>query len=114
MSAVSKKRMRIRPGGRKVELARDQMLAIGNGPGTTVTCARGMLWLTQTNDRRDFFLSPGESFTVSRDGIASLLAMEASTVVMTAPASRHAAWLRGLFSLFCKTNASQQGTTSAT
>jgi len=111
MTDGRKNRMKIRPGDRKVDLARDQMLAIGNGPGTTVTCARGMLWLTQNNDRRDFFLSPGESFTVSRDGIALLLAMEASTVVMTAPGSRHAAWLRGLFSIFGRTNANQQGAT---
>ena len=111
MSAGRNNQMKIRPGDRKVDLARDQMLTIGNGPGTTVTCARGMLWLTQNNDRRDFFLSPGESFTVSRDGIALLLAMESSTVVVTAPGSRHAAWLRGLFSVFGRTNANQQGAT---
>jgi|MudIll2142460700_1097286.scaffolds.fasta_scaffold123218_2 hypothetical protein len=109
MTVCSKNRMKIRRDNRKAELARDQMLTISNGLGTKVTCARGMLWLTQNNDRRDFFLGHGESVTVSRDGIALVLAMEPSTVVMTAPVSRLAAWLQSVVSVFGRTNANQQG-----
>jgi hypothetical protein len=86
-----------------VELSLNQMLTISGGLGMTVTCVRGTLWITQNNDRSDVVLGPGESFTVSRDGIALLSAMEASAVLMTAPVWRHATWLRSFVSVFGRT-----------
>lgn len=31
-------------------------------PGTTIVCEKGILWLTQPNDRHDYILFPGERF----------------------------------------------------
>jgi hypothetical protein len=93
-------KMKIRLHDSKVELAPNQMLTISGGLGMTVTCVRGTLWITQNNDRSDVVLGPGESFTVSRDGVALLSAMEASTALMAAPVSRHATRLRSFVSVF--------------
>jgi hypothetical protein len=90
-------KMRIRLHDSKVELAPNQLLTISGGLGMTVTCVRGTLWITQSNDRSDIVLGPGESFTLSRDGATLLSAIEASTVLMAAPVSRR---LRSFVSVF--------------
>jgi hypothetical protein len=65
----SKNQMKIRVDDSKVELAHNQTLTINAGLGMTVTCVRGLLWITQNNDQSDVILGSGESFTVSWDGI---------------------------------------------
>jgi hypothetical protein len=35
-------------------------------PGTTVICEKGILWLTQVNDHRDYLLKPGERMVISK------------------------------------------------
>ena len=92
--------MKIRLHDSKVELAPNQLLTISGGLGMTIMCVRGTLWITQSNDRSDIVLGPGESFTLSRDGATLLSAIEASTVLMAAPVSRRAAVLRSFVSVF--------------
>ena len=92
--------MKIRLHDRKLELAPDQMLTVSGGLGLTFTCVRGTLWITQYNDRSDVVLDPGESFTISRDGVALLSAMEASTVLVAAPISRYTTRLRSFVAVF--------------
>ena len=36
--------------------------------GESVRCERGLVWLTQSGDARDYFLRAGESFTARRRG----------------------------------------------
>ena len=88
--------MKSRRGDGVLELAPGQSLIVSNGPGITVKCMRGRLWLTQHNDRRDVVLGRGETFTLDRDGDAVLSAEEASALVLVRPPSRHAQSLRHL------------------
>jgi hypothetical protein len=46
--------------------------------GESVSCDHGLLWLTQSNDGRDYFLRAGESFTVTSRGRVVVQALEES------------------------------------
>jgi hypothetical protein len=35
-------------------------------PGTTVVCEQGLLWLTQSDDLKDYVLNPGDQLVVSK------------------------------------------------
>ena len=37
-------------------------------PGSTLFCDTGILWVTQSGDRRDYVLTPGQTMTVTRKG----------------------------------------------
>lgn len=37
-------------------------------PGSTLFCNSGILWITQTGDRQDYVLMPGQKMTVSKRG----------------------------------------------
>ncbi len=49
-------------------------------PGTTIVCEKGILWLTQTNDRRDYILLAGERFDKVKRGNVLVEAMRDATV----------------------------------
>lgn len=68
-------------------LAQDQMLSLIDARGSQINCCRGALWITQDHDLRDIELSPGESFTLDRDGVAMVSALVDSTVELL-PAHR--------------------------
>ena len=46
--------------------------------GEGVCCERGIVWLTQSGDTRDYLLRAGECFTVTRRGRIVAQAMEES------------------------------------
>ena len=68
---------------RRGSLLRMQALA-----GSTITCQRGMLWLTQEHDPVDRILSARETFVFERPGIALLNALAHDAVVEYSDASR--------------------------
>ena len=68
-------------------LAKDQMLSLINARGSLINCSRGALWITQDHDLRDIELSPGQSFTLDRDGVAMVSALVDATVELL-PAQR--------------------------
>jgi hypothetical protein len=47
-----------------------EILDIRNGGGAVVSCLRGVLWITQSDDTDDIIVGPGESFVLDRDGLA--------------------------------------------
>lgn len=57
-----------------------QLLKVRGGSGLTIDCHSGSLWLTQDRDRRDIVLGAGESFTLDRNGLALVQALEQSAV----------------------------------
>lgn len=69
----------------KVELAARQVLRLTDAAGVRVVCLRGGVWLTQNDDLRDLILRAGESFTLDRDGVALVSAMEPGTVRLEKP-----------------------------
>jgi hypothetical protein len=53
---------------------------VGSRPGTKVSCEMGVLWVTQTGDRRDYILLPGDQFTVSKHGSVLIEAMQEASL----------------------------------
>ena len=52
------------------KLARGEILRVDRALGQSIAVVQGMLWITQEGDRRDIFLSDGDSFVFSRRGTA--------------------------------------------
>jgi hypothetical protein len=44
-------------------------------PGSTLHCAAGVLWVTQSGDRKDYILRPNEAMTVTHRGEVLVQAM---------------------------------------
>ena len=44
-------------------------------PGSTLFCDTGVLWVTQSNDYRDYILLPGDEMTVTNRGKVLVEAM---------------------------------------
>ena len=44
-------------------------------PGSTLFCDAGILWVTQSGDRNDYILSPGETMLVTKRGKVLVEAM---------------------------------------
>jgi hypothetical protein len=57
-------------------LAPGQSLKVRDAMGCTVMCCAGTVWITQENDARDIFLTPGRRFTFDRPGLAMICAVE--------------------------------------
>lgn len=47
----------------------------GIKPGSTLFCDAGVLWVTQTGDRQDYVLLPGQKMTVTKRGKVLVEAM---------------------------------------
>jgi len=37
-------------------------------PGTELSCEKGILWITQSGDPRDYLLTPGNNMVIKRNG----------------------------------------------
>ena len=56
-------------------LARGEILRVDRALGQSIAVVRGMVWITEEGDRRDTFLSDGDSFVFSRRGTALVQAI---------------------------------------
>lgn len=62
-------------------LASGEILRVDNTSGQSIALVRGMVWVTQEGDRRDIFLSDGESFVFDRRGTALVQAITDTTLI---------------------------------
>jgi hypothetical protein len=69
-------------------MARHSVLCFDDQPGTKIHVWSGAVWLTQEGDIRDYYLTAGQSFTVSCKGTALATAMSRSRVSVTPPPLR--------------------------
>jgi Protein of unknown function (DUF2917) len=67
-----------------------EILDIRDGEGLLVTCVRGVLWITQSNDTDDIVVSAGESFVLDRPGLAIVSAPLGPADLIVQPRSEHA------------------------
>lgn len=67
---------------RTLDLEGGAVLALDDAKGTTLRVTRGVVWLTQHHDSRDIVLTPGDAWTVERDGRTVLEAQAASTLCL--------------------------------
>jgi Protein of unknown function (DUF2917) len=55
---------------------------IEDGKGLGITAVSGTVWITQTYDRRDVILTPGQSFILDRYGRAVVYALKDATIIV--------------------------------
>jgi hypothetical protein len=72
------------------ELPGGQLLRVTDGQGHGIAVFQGVVWITQTDDDRDVFLLPGETFDFDRDGVAVVEALSDAQVALY-PARRRRA-----------------------
>ena len=53
-----------------IKLQRGRFLRLQHGAGGTVVTHSGAVWITEQDNERDVVLNPGQSFTLSRPGLA--------------------------------------------
>ena len=61
------------------------LVLIENGRGMAVEAWDGELWITQADDARDYFVGPGGSFRLQREGLVLVSALHPSRITLTAP-----------------------------
>ena len=72
-----------------------QILDIRDGEGFLVTCVRGVLWITQSNDTDDIVVGTGESFVLDRPGLA-IVSAPIGPADLTVQAESGRAWERAI------------------
>jgi hypothetical protein len=68
-----------------MELRRGGLLRIDHARGMLLHVRRGHVWITEEGDTRDYFLSAGGAFTITRPGTTLIGALEASVLSLTPP-----------------------------
>lgn len=66
--------------GSTVSLESNRVMTLRDASGSTVRCLDGALWITERRSALDVILGPGESFTLTRDGLTVVTALENATV----------------------------------
>ena len=80
-----------------IALENETSVRLKPGSVVEITCAAGVLWITQEGDSRDLFLAPGESLRVTGRGLTIVTALEPSLVRIVESARTRvgaSAWLR--------------------
>lgn len=85
--------MNIMMNGPALTLDRAERLALTDAAGAVAAVKSGCLWITMENDLRDIVLTPGDTWTIERDGRTIISAEEKSTLVLTEPIPRRAGLL---------------------
>lgn len=66
----------------RFELRSHDLLTIRKAPLLNVKCIRGSLWVTQTNDTRDYVLHAGEGFRFQTTRCGYVLALTQAQVLV--------------------------------
>jgi Protein of unknown function (DUF2917) len=68
-----------------IELEHRGIVPIGNGKGARIDCVRGRIWITEHEETSDIVLEAGESYEISRSGVAVVQALREALVVVWSP-----------------------------
>jgi Protein of unknown function (DUF2917) len=71
-------RIELEPGA--LRLSRGQTLRVTDALGSTIRVAEGSVWITEQDVPEDVVLEPGESYRLSRKGLALVHAFGDATV----------------------------------
>jgi hypothetical protein len=63
-----------------IELSRGNVVRLRGTRGTTVTARTGAVWITEEESPRDVVLAAGESFTLTRSGLALVQAFRDASI----------------------------------
>jgi len=67
-------------------------LSLKDAAGVVLTSLAGRVWLTMEGDTRDIDLRPGVAYTIERDGLTLVSALEPSLVEVRVPEGKVAPW----------------------
>jgi hypothetical protein len=67
--------MDLEPDQQTLELAATGLLSLRDGQATRIRCIQGSVWITEEGQSRDTILERGESYTLSRTGLAVITAL---------------------------------------
>jgi hypothetical protein len=67
----------------RLSLARDGLIAFRSGPGASITCLEGSLWVTQESSIKDEVLGPGQTLWVRHEGLTIVTALAPSALVLS-------------------------------
>jgi Protein of unknown function (DUF2917) len=70
---------------RPIALAARGVHRIDRAQGLSVTCFKGPVWITQTDDPRDIILAAGQSFVLDRKGTAVVFALKEAAILVGPP-----------------------------
>jgi hypothetical protein len=68
-----------------IELERREMVPVEDARGGRIVCLRGRIWITEYGSTGDIVLEAGESYKISRKGVAVVQALRDARVVLRAP-----------------------------
>jgi DUF2917 family protein len=63
-----------------IDLRRGLIVRLPEGSGTTITACAGAVWITEQDSPRDVVLTPGQSFTLARPGLALVQAFRDASI----------------------------------
>lgn len=66
--------------GSTVQLGSNRVISLRDAAGSTVRCIEGSLWITERRGALDVILEPGDTFTITRDGLTVITALENARV----------------------------------
>ena len=76
---------------REIALEAGQIWSAQLPQGARVNCARGVVWLTQSDDATDYVLSAGQSFVASQEGSHVVVqAINAADAMVTIEGNKNA------------------------
>jgi hypothetical protein len=75
-----------------IDLRRGRILRLREGPGTTVTACAGAIWVTEQDSPGDVVLTPGQSFTLARPGLALVEAFRDASISIDAESEWNPEW----------------------
>jgi hypothetical protein len=77
-----------------LRLTPDHHLMLNDAAGVLVTPLSGRAWLTMEGDPRDIDLRPGIPYTIERDGLTLVNALEPGVLRVSIPRARASVWRR--------------------
>jgi hypothetical protein len=69
-----------------IELENRGIVPVEDAAGTRIDCLRGRIWITEHRSTGDIVLEAGQSYEVSRDGVAVVQALREARITLCAPA----------------------------
>lgn len=84
--------MTVNPARGAVCLPSGHGISLKDAAGVVLTAVKGRIWLTMEGEHRDIDLRRGATYTIERDGLTLVNAMEPSIVDVRVPHTRRAAW----------------------
>jgi Protein of unknown function (DUF2917) len=86
-----------------LELQYRGIVPVEDAVGTRIDCLRGRIWITEWGSTDDIVLEAGQSYVISRSGVALVQALREALVRLRAPAVRQtrsglAIWVKRLWS----------------